>query len=156
MNLRRISLAATVMFVMIATFFGAQLNARAATVCTPTGSISVPYAKDGTGDICVQTTSLCTFINSWNLTTLEINGTSYLNSYVFTNTIAPVNGLYIIHYVSTVAWGHFEIGGTCSGGVTPTTPVGPTNTPTRTTVPMPSRPRICGSRGLAGYRFSAR
>jgi cellulose 1,4-beta-cellobiosidase len=133
MNLRRISLAVTVLLVIVATFFGAALpGARAATVCTPTSTVSAPYVKDGAGDICVQVASLCTYINSWNLTTLEINGTSYLNQYVFTNTIAPLNGTYTIHYVSTVAWGHFESGGTCSGGVTPTTPVGPTFTPTRT------------------------
>jgi len=136
MKYSRLLYAATTLVVVITmTMVGAQSNARAATVCTPTSSVSAPYAKDGAGDICVQTTSLCTYINSWNLSALEINGTPYLNTYVASNTIAPVNGLYIIHYVSTVAWGHFEIGGTCSSGPTPTrtmTPIGPTLTPTRT------------------------
>jgi cellulose 1,4-beta-cellobiosidase len=135
MNLKRISLSATVLIVMVATLFGAQLNsARAATICTPTSTITVPFAKDGVADTCFQTASLCTYLNSWNLTTLDINGTTHLNSYTFSNTITPVNGQYIIHYVSTVAWGHFEIGGAC-GAVTPTTPVGPSLTPTRTNTP---------------------
>jgi hypothetical protein len=143
MNFKRISLAITVSIVVVMTFVGVQGIARAATVCTPTGSISVPYAKDGVGDTCFQTASLCTYINSWNLSNLEVNGNSYTNTYVASSTIAPVNGLYIIHYVSTVAWAHFEIGGTCSSRPTPTptrtktnTPAGPIATSTRTNTPV--------------------
>ena len=131
MNLRRLSLAITVMFVMVATLAGvATQSAFAATVCSPTRTVSGPFAQDGAGDLCFQTTNLCTYINSWNLGTLEINGTSYLNSYVFSNTIPAVNGAYVIHYVSTVAWGHFEFGGTCAASATATT--GPTATRTNT------------------------
>ena len=140
MSLKRFSLGVTILLVMLATFSGVSASlVSAATVCTPTRTVSGPFAQDGAGDLCFQTTNLCTYINSWNLSTLEVNGTSYLNTYVFSNTIAPVSGNYIIHYVSTVAWGHFEFGGTCSGGpsATPTrtptptkTPGGPTATPT--------------------------
>src|SRR6185369_546960 len=114
MNLRRFSLATTMLFVMLATIIGVAPSAvRAATVCTPTSTISGPFAKDGVGDLCFQTTNLCTFINSWNMTALEVNGTAYSNVYVFSNTIAPLNGNYIIHYVGPYAWSHFEIGGPC-------------------------------------------
>jgi cellulose 1,4-beta-cellobiosidase len=141
MNIKRLSLATTVLLVMLATFFGYSTSlVSAATVCTPTRTVSGPFAQDGAGDLCFQTANLCTYINSWNLSALEINGNPYLNTYVFTNTIAPLNGMYIVHYVSTVAWGHFEFGGACSVSATPTnTAVGPTatvtRTPTRTNTP---------------------
>ncbi len=149
LKVRRVALALTVLAVVFVTVFAvAKNNARAATVCSPATAITVPYTKDGTGDVCLQTASLCTYINSWNLTTLEVNGTSYLNAYVAASSIAPLNGSYTIHYVSTVAWGHFEIGAPC--GTTPTstntavgptktnTSVGPTATKTRTPTAGPS------------------
>ena len=136
MNLKRFSLGLTVLLVMVATFSGMSTGlVSAATVCTPTSTVTGPFAQNGVGDLCFQTTNLCTYINSWNLSTLEVNGNPYTNLYVFSNTIAPVSGNYIIHYVSTVAWGHFEFGGTCSAGPTATnTPVGPTATRTNTPV----------------------
>ena len=143
MKVRRFLLTMTALAVIVATVFGTALShkAYAATVCSPATAISVPFAKDGVGDVCLQATSLCTYINSWNLTTLEVNGTAYTNIYVAGSSIAPLNGAYTIHYVSTVAWGHFEIGAPCSGGTGPTatrtlTPVsGPTATFTRTSTP---------------------
>ena len=141
---KRFASLLTILVVLVTGFLAVTSRASAATVCSPATAISVPYAKDGAGDICVVASSLCTYINSWNLTTLEVNGTSYLNAYVAAPAIAPLNGSYTIHYVSTVAWGHFEIGGTCSATPTRTnTPGGPTatrtstppaitNTPTRT------------------------
>jgi hypothetical protein len=161
MKARPFLLATTILIVMLASLIGASTrNVRAATVCGPATAISVPFSKDGVADVCLQTTSLCTYINSWNLTTLEVNGTSYLNAYTSSSSIAPLNGAYTIHYVSTVAWGHFEIAGTCSV-INPTTPppgptltptrtptqgTGPTNTPTRTpTASATSRP-VSGAR----------
>lgn len=141
MKIKQLSLAITVLCVLLATLAGvASAKPNAAPVCSPATTISVPFSKDGAGDFCWQTTSLCTYINSWNLTTLEVNGTAYTNIYVFSNTIAPLNGGYTIHYVSSVAWGHFEIAGTpCSGAGptltatrTPTQGAGPTATRTRT------------------------
>jgi len=140
MKARRFSLVITILVVVMATIAGASFfRARAATVCSPATAISGAFSKDGAGDFCWQTASLCSYINSWNLTTLEVNGTVYTNLYVASSSIVPLNGAYILHYNSTVAYGHFEIGGTCSGGGptntptrTPTQGSGPTNTPTRT------------------------
>jgi hypothetical protein len=144
MKIRHLSLAITVLAVMLATLAGvASARVNAAAICTPASAISVPFAKDGVGDFCYQTSSLCTYINSWNLTTLEVNGTPYLNQYVAASAIAPVGGVYTIHYVSTVAWGHFEIGAPCSGATN--TPVGATATrtslvtPTKTNTLTPTR-----------------
>jgi cellulose 1,4-beta-cellobiosidase len=146
MKVRQISLAVTIMIVLLAGAFGVSMNARAATVCTPTSTVGSPYVQDGAGDLCFQTASLCTYINSWNLTTLEVNGAAYTNVYVFTNTIAPLNGMYIVHYVGSFPWSHFESGGTCSGGGsasntptrTATQGTGPTATRTRTPTTGPS------------------
>jgi hypothetical protein len=105
---------------------------------TPNGSctgITVPFSKDGVGDFCWQAPSLCGDINSWNLTTLTVNGTSYLNAYVDASTIAPLNGGYTIHYNGAYSYSHFEIGGTCTTGPTATaTPVTPVATATKTPV----------------------
>ena len=139
MKRKRFSLALIILVVVSTAVIGVVTNASAAPICTPATTISVPFAKDGSGDFCYQTTSLCTYINSWNLTTLEVNGTAYTNIYVAASSIAPVNGTYTIHYNSSVDWGHFEIAGTCSGaGPTPTNTsivTGPTSTPTRTSTP---------------------
>ena len=138
-NLKRFALVLTVLVVLVAGLLAATHRASAATVCSPATAVSVPYAKDGVADICVVATSLCGYINSWNLTTLEVNGTSYLNTYVAAPSIAPLNGSYTIHYVSTVAWGHFEIAGTCGVSPTVTTPpAGPTATRTSTPTTGPS------------------
>jgi len=146
MKLRRFLLVASVLVLVLATYAGLT-KARAATVCTPTTTISSPYSFDGAGDFCWKATSMCSYINSWNLTALEVNGTSYLNIWVSGPTIAPLNGSYAIHYNSTVSFGHFEIGAPCSGvptsttgpsltpSRTPTAGTGPTNTPTRTLTP---------------------
>jgi pectate lyase len=132
MKVRQFSLAMTVVVVMLATLIGvAPKNVQAQSVCSPATAISVPFTKDGTGTFCYQTSNLCSYINSWNLTTLEVNGTNYTNIFVSSNSIAPLNGTYTIRYVSPVSWGHFEIGAPCTGGPT----AGPTATRTRTLTP---------------------
>jgi len=170
MKAKRFSLTLTLLLVLLATIFGVSPNnkAMAATVCSPASAISAPFAHDGAGDFCWQAASLCTYINSWNLTTLEVNGTAYTNTYATGASIPALNGTYTIHYVSTVAWGHFEIGAPCSGGATNTpvvvasptrtlTPNGPTptrtRTPTRTNTPLgptPTRTRT-STPGLSSW-----
>lgn len=136
-HLNVLNLLALLSLVVVMVFGIAPQQAQAAAICSPATSISSPFSFDGTGDYCWKTTSLCTYINSWNLTTLEVNGTAYTNIYVTGASIAPVSGAYTIHYTSPVAWGHFEIGGTCSVVPATNTPVtGPTATFTRTSTPV--------------------
>ncbi len=142
MSIKRVLLSATVLTIVLATMIGIANQASAATVCSPATAITVPYAKDGVGDVCLQATSLCTYINSWNTTTIEVNGTAYTNLYTAASSIAPLNGGYTIHYVSTVAWGHFEIGGTCATAPTSTTGA-MTMTPSKTNTPLV--PTLTGS-----------
>jgi pectate disaccharide-lyase len=159
MKVRQFSLAMTVVVVILATLIGvAPNNVQAQSVCSPATAISVPFSKDGAGTFCYQASSLCSYINSWNLTTLEVNGTAYTNIWVSGSSIAPLNGAYTIRYVSAVAWGHFEIGAPCTGGPTtgptatrtrtPTPGSGPTLTPTRTATRTntPSGPTLTPTR----------
>ena len=134
MKFNRFLSVASILVIVLVTVLGA-VGVSAQTVCSPATGISVPFTKDGAGTFCYQAPSLCSYINSWNLNTLSVNGTNYTNIWVSGSSIAPLNGTYTITYNSSVAWGHFEIGGPCSGGpVASNTPtrVGPTLTFTRT------------------------
>ena len=123
---------ATMLVVILVTTIGIG-KASAQTVCSPATAISVPFTKDGAGTFCYQASSLCSNINSWNLTTLSVNGTNYTNIWVASSSIAPLNGGYTISYASSVAWGHFEIvGSPCGAGATNTPSAGPTATRTNT------------------------
>ncbi len=139
MKIKRFSRTLIILVVILMTIIGAVGAVSAQSVCSPATAISVPFAKDGAGSVCYQAASLCGYINSWNLTTLQINGVSYLNQWAAAGSIQPMNGAYTITYASSVAWGHFEIGGTCSGGnPTPIPPTATTSsgaTATRTSTP---------------------
>jgi hypothetical protein len=95
----------------------AILPTKTATPVTPTGgacspvtsTITAPFTHDGAGTFCWQSSNLGSYINSWNLTTLTINGVSELNLYVASGSYpAKINGYWYVSYNSTVAWGHFE------------------------------------------------
>src|ERR1044071_2861920 len=121
MKARNFTLTITILAVMLAAYVGITTTASAQTVCSPATAISVPFTKDGAGTFCYQASSLCANINSWNLTTLSINGANYTNIYVPSSSITPLNGVYTITYSSSVAWGHFEIvGSPCGAGATNT------------------------------------
>ncbi len=78
--------------------------------CSPvTSTISAPFTFDGAGTFCWQTTSLGTYINSWNLATLTVNGVDFTNKYVFTSALpAKINGYWYVYYVGNYSWSHFE------------------------------------------------
>jgi cellulose 1,4-beta-cellobiosidase len=137
LNWRMLVTLIALLVVVLVAYFGVSTPASAQTVCSPATAISVPFVKEGVGDLCWQAASLCNNINSWNMTTLQVNGTNYTNLWVASSAIAPLNGSYTIRYVSTVAWSHFDISGPCSGGNPTNTPSGPTRTPTRTPTNTP-------------------
>jgi len=78
--------------------------------CTPvTSTISVPFTFDGAGVFCWQASSLGGFINSWNTTSVSVNGVNVTNIWVGASSLPPkINGFYYVAYNSSVAWGHFE------------------------------------------------
>jgi hypothetical protein len=79
--------------------------------CSPvTATITAPFTFDGSGTFCWQTANLGTYINSWNLATLTVNGVNYTNLYAFTNALPPkINGYWYVYYVGNFAWSHFEV-----------------------------------------------
>jgi hypothetical protein len=79
-------------------------------VCSPvTGTITAPFTYDGAGTFCWQSTNLGTYINSWNLTSLTVNGVNETNLYVAAASCpARINGYWYVGYNSAVAYGHFE------------------------------------------------
>jgi endoglucanase len=78
--------------------------------CSPvTATITAPFTQDGAGSLCWQSSNLGSYINSWNLANLTVNGVNLTNQYVSAaNLPAKINGFWYVSYTSTVAWGHFE------------------------------------------------
>jgi aryl-phospho-beta-D-glucosidase BglC (GH1 family) len=78
--------------------------------CSPvTSTITIPFTFDGAGVFCWQASSLGGFVNSWNTTSVSINGMNVTNIWVGSGSYpAKINGFYYISYNSAVAWGHFE------------------------------------------------
>jgi hypothetical protein len=78
----------------------------------PTGTcttITAPFTKDGAGTLCWQIATIPSYINSWNTTSVTINGVNETNLYVATGSLpAKVNGLWTINYSASVSWAHFE------------------------------------------------
>ncbi len=97
------------------------------TACSPvTATITAPFYFDGAGAFCWQSNNLGGYINSWNTTSLTVNGVNFTNVYVPSSSYpAQISGYWYVAYNGPYAWSHFEAAG--SGG----TPA-PSNTPTRT------------------------
>ena len=58
---------------------------------------------------CWQSANLGSYINSWNLVSLNVNGVNYTNVYLAAASYpAKVGGYWYVAYNSSVAWGHFE------------------------------------------------
>ena len=80
------------------------------TPCTPTSTITVPFTFDGAGTFCWQAASLGGFINSWNTTSVAVNGVNFTNVWVGSGSYpAKINNNYYVAYNSAVSWGHFEV-----------------------------------------------
>jgi PKD repeat protein len=78
--------------------------------CSPvTSSITAPFTYDGAGTFCWQSNNLGSYINSWNLTSLTVNGVNESNLYVAAGSLpAKIGGYWYVGYNSAVTWGHFE------------------------------------------------
>jgi hypothetical protein len=74
-----------------------------------TSTITAPFTFDGAGTFCWQSSNLGGFINSWNTTSVTVNGTSYTNVWAATSSLpAKINGFWYVSYSSSVSFGHFE------------------------------------------------
>ena len=78
--------------------------------CSPvTGTITAPFTYDGAGTFCWQIASVPGYINSWNLTSLTINGVDFTNIYVAPSNLPPkINGYWYVSYTGQYGWSHFE------------------------------------------------
>ncbi len=73
-------------------------------------SISAPFTYDGSGDRYWMISNVPSFINSWNLESLTINGVDFTNQWVGSGGLpAKINGYYYIHYDGNFGWSHLEI-----------------------------------------------
>jgi hypothetical protein len=74
---------------------------------------SLPFAKDGAGEFCYVISGNISYVNSWNMSLVQINGVDYTNKW--SNSMpARVNGNYYVRYVAQYPWSHFEATGTNS------------------------------------------
>ena len=78
--------------------------------CTPvTSTITAPFTFDGAGTFCWQSSNLGTYMNSWNTTSVAINGVNITNLYMASGSYpAKIGGFWYVSYNSSVAWAHFE------------------------------------------------
>jgi hypothetical protein len=78
--------------------------------CSPvTATITAPFTYDGPGTFCWQTSNLGSYVNSWNLASLTINGVNFTNQYVPSGSYpARINGFWYVSYTGNFAWSHFE------------------------------------------------
>jgi endoglucanase len=88
--------------------FVEETSDTTATPCENPVGISLPFSFDGAGEFCWETEGAISYINSWNLENLVINGTDYTNTY---STTLPetINGKYYFSYTGLYAWSHLEI-----------------------------------------------
>jgi len=73
--------------------------------------ISTPFIYDGAGEYLWKTNSTSwTYVNSWNLDLLEINGANYTNKYKKKSAIPPsADGYWYIHYIGSYSYSHVEM-----------------------------------------------
>ncbi|HEU4324140.1 MAG TPA: cellulase family glycosylhydrolase [Roseiflexaceae bacterium] len=78
--------------------------------CSPvTGTVTAPFSYDGVGTFCWQIATIPNYINSWNLSSLKINGVDFTNTYTFPNNLPPkINGYWYVSYTGSYGWSHFE------------------------------------------------
>ena len=78
--------------------------------CSPVSStITAPFTYDGVGAFCWQSANLGSYINSWNTSSVTINGVNITNLYMAAGSYpAKVGGYWYVAYNGPYAWSHFE------------------------------------------------
>lgn len=86
----------------------AVTGSNSSTPCSNGVARTVPFAQNGAGEFCFIVSGAVSFINSWNMQLVEVNGVAVTNRW--TNTLPPrINGNYYIRCVGTFAWSHLEV-----------------------------------------------
>ena len=78
--------------------------------CSPVdATITAPFTKDGAGTFCWQSSNLGSYVNSWNMTSVTINGVNVTNVWVGSGSYpAQIGGYWYVVYNGPYAWSHFE------------------------------------------------
>jgi serine protease len=83
--------------------------------CVPAGCenaahVNVPYTRDGAVTACVFFDATSSYINSWNMTAVEINGVSIPNQWVAASRYPErCDGGYYLRSVGNAPWSHVEV-----------------------------------------------
>jgi lysophospholipase L1-like esterase len=88
----------------------ASPTSGAGSTCSPvTSTITAPFTFDGAGTLCWQSTNLGSYINSWNTTSVTLNGVNVSNVWVGSGSYpAKIGGFWYVAYNGPFAWSHFE------------------------------------------------
>ncbi len=78
--------------------------------CSPvTADIAAPFTRDGAGTFCWRASNLGSYINSWNMASLTVNGVNFTNVWASTANLPPkINGFWYVSYTGNFPWSHFE------------------------------------------------
>lgn len=80
------------------------------TTCSPvSATITAPFTYDGVGTFCWQSSNLGGYVNSWNTSSVTINGVNITNLYMAAGSYpAKIGGYWYVAYNGPYAWSHFE------------------------------------------------
>ncbi len=78
--------------------------------CSPvTADIAAPFTFDGAGTFCWRASNLGSYINSWNMVSLTVNGVNFTNKWAAAASLPPkINGFWYVSYTGNFPWSHFE------------------------------------------------
>ncbi|HSD82348.1 MAG TPA: endo-1,4-beta-xylanase, partial [Anaerolineae bacterium] len=78
--------------------------------CSPvTADIAAPFTQDGAGTFCWRASNLGSYINSWNMASLTVNGVNFANIWASPANLPPkINGFWYVSYTGNFPWSHFE------------------------------------------------
>jgi uncharacterized repeat protein (TIGR02543 family) len=85
------------------------------TPCDSPVAANLPLVIDGAGKFCREISGNITYVSSWNMQQVEINGVDYTNTWS-SQMPERINGKYYIHCVGQYAWSHLEVIGSSNNG----------------------------------------
>ncbi len=84
-----------------------EVDSSTTTLCEDPVSITIPYTQEGAGQYCWVTSEEISYVNSWSLDELTINGIDYTN--VWSSDLPDaIDGVWYIYYDGPYTWSHFD------------------------------------------------
>jgi PKD repeat protein len=78
--------------------------------CNSPVTISIPHSYDGVGEFCLITSDEISYVNSWNMSVLEINGVDFTNTWS-DDMPEKIQDYYYIRCSGLYSYSHFELNG---------------------------------------------